>query len=101
MAQAPVDLHSLVEEVHDEATFIEFLKALMRDRIDEVRKEAISPSDPYGPGANGWENGSIEQFLDAAAAWGEASKDGLIYYTKPENPWRRCAHILFAGKFYE
>jgi hypothetical protein len=89
------------DAVCDEATFVEFLSALAADRVDEVQKEKRKPSSPYGPGANGWENGTIETFLEAACAWAEASKNGLKYYEKPSNPWKRCADILYTGKIYE
>ena len=64
-----------------------------------MAKERTLPSSPYGPGVNGWENGSIEAFLDSAIAWaadtrGDAEQAG-------NNPWRRCAEILYAGKAYE
>ena len=48
-----------------------------------------------------WENGTIEAFLDAAAAWGEVTVGEDAASKKKENPWQRCAQILSAGKFYE
>jgi hypothetical protein len=98
---SPDNLITKRDAVHDEATFVEFLVALAADREDEVQKEKMKPSSPYGPGANGWENGTIEAFLGAASAWAEASKAGLKYYVKPSNPWKRCADILYTGKIYE
>ncbi len=95
------NLVAKLEAVCDEATFVEFLGALAADRIDEVRKEKKKPSSPYGSGANGWENGTIEAYLEAACAWAEASKEGLRYYHRPSNPWKRCADILYTGKIYE
>ncbi len=95
------DLESKRDAVCDERTFLEFLSALKADREDEVAKEKKKPSSPYGAGANGWENGTIEAFLDAATAWGAASQNGLQFYQKPENPWKRCADILYMGKIYE
>ena len=55
----------------------------------------------FGPSPLGWENGSIGGFLDAAATWGEDSRDGLPGYSRPENAWRRAAQLMLAGKFYE
>jgi len=97
----PSDLQSKLDAVDDEETFIAFVAALGADREDEVAKEKASPSSPYGPGANGWENGTIEGFLDAAAAWATASKNGLEFYRKSDNPWKRCADIIYMGKIYE
>ena len=96
-----MSLYDLADAVHDEESFLEFLNALCGDREDEVRKEAENPSSPYGPGANGWENGSIQAFLGAACAWADTSKNGMPLYTPPKNPWRRFADIIHSGKFYE
>ena len=98
MARDPFDA---LESVVDEESFIEFLSVLSADWADEVAKERAKPSPPYGPGANGWENGTIDMFLDAAAAWAAASINGTSTYTKSANPWRRCAEILYMGKIYE
>lgn len=95
------EIEILMEKVCDEQSFIDFLQALMEDRIDEVQKEKINPSSPYGPGANGWQNDTIEAFIEASIAWAEVSKDGMKYYKKESNPWKRCAHILYMGKHYE
>jgi len=94
-------LRILEEEVSDEESFIRFVVALAEDWEDERKKEASHPSSPYGPGANGWENGTIGAFLEAASAWAQASKGGTQFYSPPANVWRRFAQILHAGKFYE
>lgn len=94
-------LQQLADAVMDEATFVRFVVALSDDWEDERQKEADRPSGPYAGGANGWENGTIGAFLERAAAWAEASAHGLQSYEPPANPWRRTAHILLAGKFYE
>ena len=65
MRKTPEDC---LEEVVDEATFIDFLRALADDWEEEREIEKTKPSSPYGPGALGWENGSIGTFLDAAIA---------------------------------
>ena len=96
------DLDKILEAVCDEDSFLIFLNALARDRADEVKKEAAEPSNPYGPGANGWQNGTIEAFLDAASAWGEDWKGRRpLHVEGATNPWKRCAKIVYAGKHYE
>ncbi|WP_111980139.1 DUF7660 family protein [Algibacillus agarilyticus] len=95
------DLNQLANSVETEQDLLNFVQALMNDRTDEEQKEKVNPSSPYSSGVNGWENGDIVSFLDAALAWGKASTNGLEFYEKPENPWKRIAHILHAGKFYE
>ena len=97
----PNDMKTLLDQVCDEDSFVAFLSALAADRADEVVKEKMNPSSPYGPGANGWENGTIEAFLESAVAWAEASRNGLAVYKTPTNPWKRCADILYMGKIYE
>ena len=94
------DLQSKLDAVHDEDTFVTFVAALAADRGDEVKKEHVSHSSPYRPGANGWENGTIETYLQSAAAWAVDWKKSP-QYRAPANPWRRCAEILYAGKSYE
>jgi len=94
------DLQAKLNAVCDEDSFVAFVSALAADRADEVAKEEVKPSSPYGPGANGWENGSVDAFLESAAAWAEDWKKSP-QYRSPANPWRRCAEILLAGKSYE
>lgn len=96
-----IDLHALADIVNDEKDFLAFLAALAADWQKEKDIEALKPSSPYGADALGWENGTVGAVLEAAARWGEASIAGLPLYEKPTNPWRRAAHILLAGKFYE
>jgi hypothetical protein len=81
-------LREALDRVVDEQSFIDFLNVLACDW-----SETLSAAD--------WENGSIGAFLDAAARWAEASKNGLRFYDVPTNPWRRMADMLIAGKEYE
>jgi hypothetical protein len=90
------DLNKLLEAVDSKETFIEFTQALKNDKIDEEKKEKIYPSSPYGPGANGWENSSIEMFLDAMEAF---AQDSHLIDEQPS--WKNFALLLYAGKFYE
>lgn len=95
------DLYELLDFVDSEESFVQFIERLSQDWYDAERKEIETPSSPYGSGQNGWENGTIGSFLESAAAWAEASKNGLEFYKKPENPWRRAAEIVYMGKIYE
>ena len=109
-----MDVREALDTVVDEESFVRFLKALADDRADEVEKEKLSPSSGYASGANGWEHSTIEDFLEAVAAWAEVlpRKDSIDLvvdrnpitipgYTRPDNPWKRCADIIYAGKIYE
>jgi hypothetical protein len=92
------DLFDLEAAVCDEASLLRFMEALGADFADERRQETIAPSPRYCPGANGWENGTIDALLECAVAWAKAEKP---FHIAAGNPWRRCAQILHAGKFYE
>ena len=87
------------ENVNDFGSFIRFVNWLASDRADEVAKERARPSHPIGPGSNGWENTTIEAFLEAAAAW--ATDDRNKTGNEPEPTWREFARFLHAGKIYE
>ena len=95
------NLDELLAQVKDEKTFIEFVQALAADFEEERELESSKPSSPYSSGALGWENGSIDTMLGAAAAWGYSTAMNPSNKTSEQNPWYRCAHILYAGKFYE
>lgn len=96
-----INLDELLKTVENEQSFIGFIEALGMDFAEERLLEKTSPSSPYGPGALGWENGSIDTFLDAAAAWATASSSSSPVSASRSNVWQRCAAILLAGKFYE
>lgn len=96
-----INLDELLKTVGDEQSFIGFIEALGMDFAEERLLEETSSSSPYGPGALGWEHGSIDTFLDAAAAWATASSRNSPVSTSRSNVWQRCAAILLAGKSYE
>lgn len=81
-----MDLFQLVNNVQDESSFLQFMLALSRDRQDR---------------ADEWQNDDIASFAESAARWGAASSEGLPFYEKPDNAWKRCAQILYMGKIYE
>ena len=95
------DLDELLQQVVDQATFFVFVDALASDFAAESRIHAVTPSNPYGPGALGWENGGIDAFLDAAHAWGTETTGHPVHDAASFSPWRRFAEILYAGKYYE
>ena len=95
----PDHLPNLLEAVYDEASFLCFVDALADDFALERKIEGTSPPPPYSHGALGWENGTVDAVFDAAQAYGIDSKGEWMH--THGNIWRRCAEILFAGKFYE
>jgi hypothetical protein len=97
------ELSLIADNVVDETSFLRFLKALADDWNDEQAKEILHPSSPYGPGANGWENVTIGNFLEAMIAWAHANpaEDTGLAGPASGGIWKRVAHIVLAGKFYE
>lgn len=101
MSQEENELIRVLSLVRNEETFLAFLLALRDDREESIADERQMPSSPYGPDSRGWENTTIERFLDTAVRWARDSANGNAFYTRPDNPWRRCADILFAARSYE
>jgi hypothetical protein len=99
-----VDLVGLLEAVHDRASFLEFVSALALDRREELEIERATPSALYSRGARGWENSSIEGFLEAAVSWAkdvhQLQDERAAWF--PEAPsWGVFARFLYLGKIYE
>lgn len=94
-------LQDALDRVVDKRSFIDFLHALAGDWTIAPDSDAASPTLPHSSPASEWQNGSIGSFFEEAATWGDASKNGLRFYSVPTNPWRRAADILRAGKEYE
>ena len=80
-----MDLNARLEVVTDRDSFLVFVRALIADRQT----------------GQGWESDSIEQFLDAAAAWAEDSQFGDSQGLREASPWKRFAVFLYCGKVYE
>jgi hypothetical protein len=89
-----------LEVVVDEETFVAFLDALAEDWGDERRREAEHPSNPHGPGVNGWENVGFGDILEAAVAcWRDNRPESAV--GDDGNIWRAAARIIWRGKYYE
>lgn len=93
-----MDLDTLLDQVKDEQSFLEFVRALLADKEDEDQKQKENPANPHSHGWNGWQNDTIAAFLDSAIAW---AKDNKSAEWLEANPWKKCALFLYAGKFYE
>lgn len=91
------DLQILLDEVHDAESFLAFVEALINDRYDEVKK--ANPDNPSGSGVGGWQNETIESYLEAANAWARDTHFGTK--SEEQNAWKLFAQFLCAGKTYE
>lgn len=87
------------QDVTDFKSFLAFVHWLEADRLDSLAKEAVNPHHPMAPAANDWENTTIENFLEAAAAW--ATDHSRAEGAEPAASWRYFAEFLSAGKGYE
>ncbi|MGL4422434.1 MAG: DUF7660 family protein [Gemmataceae bacterium] len=96
-AESPLDPNT----VTDREAFLRFVRALMEDRQASVAAEKIVPSSPYAPAVGGWENVTIEAFLEAALAWAEATEMGENQGLPAGPSWRAFAAFLYCGKVYE
>lgn len=81
----------LLEQVHDRDSFFAFVAALAKER------RADAPGMPFSPTQAGWENTTIENFLDAALACATARQDR----TPAQPSWKAFAEFLYGGKIYE
>ncbi len=102
--EADDELPELLKRVRNRSTFLVFVRALERDRRAAAELERASPSSPYGPGARGWENGTIESFLESAVGWAEDVMPlrGARAAWFPAAPsWAAFARFLYMGKLYE
>ena len=80
-----MELTDQLEAVNDRESFLAFVRALIADRRV----------------GQGWENDSIEHFLEAATAWADDSEFGDRQGLKDASPWKRFATFLYCGKIYE
>lgn len=82
----------LLEEVHDEQSFLLFVRCLARERRTAHEMEAADPERYVIDGALGWKNADIASFLEAADSAGGRS---------PSASWRWFAEFLYNGKVVE
>ena len=95
-----MDPEDLIELVVDQTSFLKFVEALRKDREASDCQERNNPSSPFGPTALGWQNGSIESFLEAGIGWADDTDFGVLRLGEA-SPWRLFAEFLMAGKNYE
>ena len=92
-----MELHEALDRVDGPTSFIEFVEHLIADRQEEQDDQV----DMFGRGPNGWENHSIEDFLEAAVRWAKDSRFGRDQGLESVSPWKQFAEFLYCGKIYE
>ncbi|NJO78200.1 MAG: hypothetical protein HC827_06500 [Cyanobacteria bacterium RM1_2_2] len=98
MPEDRVNPYTLLQQVKDKQTFIQFVQALALER---EQAEAIEREDPNYyrvNGALGWENGDIASFLWAAL---EYFKTRPLDEQEAPLSWAMFAEFLYFGKLYE
>lgn len=86
LGQELMQLNDRLEAVVDEATFLDFVRALTTDRLEN---------------AEAWDSGTIEDFLEAASSWADDSGFGSRQGLSSASPWKKFAVFLYCGKIYE
>ncbi len=89
-----MDLHDKLVRVDDFDSFLEFVDALVADRIEKAKDEA---SYPYGGQPDGW---AIEDYLATAGRWAEDART-LPIGMGSQASWQGFARFLYCGKIYE
>jgi len=89
---------SLLENVNDRESFIEFVNALAdeRDRAQEI--ERAHPERYMVDGAFDWKNAEIGSFLYAALDYFD---DKPFHKPEAEPSWKMFAEFLYFGKIIE
>lgn len=95
-----MEVCKLLEKVNDQKSFLDFAKVLLKDKIDDTIQEEKKTSSPFSSSSNGWENLTIEGYLEAAIAWADDSNFGKNQNIK-DNLWYQFATFLYCGKIYE
>ena len=83
------ELNDLATAVESRQDLINFISALRHDLA----------ADPAG-----WENLSLDHYLDALAAWLEGPDESFVHFGEPVPllpTWRFMGKMLLAAKYYE
>jgi hypothetical protein len=93
------DIDDSLNQVVDLSTFLDFVRGMVADRRYDVALQLEQGLDSLGRGPRGWQNHTIEHYLEAAIAWTEATRGGAESVGE-EAMWREFARFLYTGKFY-
>ena len=93
------------DAVHDRESFFAFVRALVADREAALDAEKQNPAGPRVLGVvrdgGGWQNVTIESYLEAALAWAESTGMGESQGLPAGPSWRAFAAFLMCGKVYD
>ncbi|MEJ5219104.1 hypothetical protein WG622_12685 [Cognatishimia sp. D5M38] len=96
-----IDLQEIASKVEDFPAFLAFLEAMRKDWANTFASAGLQNPNTYGADC-GWENTTIDSFLEAAVAGARDNRlgdpDGTHYGS---NPWKLATEVLLLGKLYE
>jgi hypothetical protein len=97
-----MNFYEMAEKVDSKESFLRFVQALADDAAAEDAEPEHTAGGKLNLSPRGWENGSVEAFLGAMAAW-TAANSGITGepMVSEQASWRAFAEILHSGKFYE
>jgi hypothetical protein len=81
-------LSEQLTHVRDQPSFIAFVRALQAARADPSTRAE-------------WQHDTIEDYLEAAAAWAEDAPMQVPPSSDAAAIWRTFAQFLYCGKIYE
>lgn len=88
----------LLDQVHDQQSFIDFVRALAEEREQAEAAERREPVRYQLGGACNWQNGDISTFLWAALTYFDPKP---LHQPETEPSWRMFAECLYCGKIIE
>jgi hypothetical protein len=84
-----------LKRVQTKQDFIQFLEALLEHRREADALARRAPPEGFDVGPGGWENWTVEEFLEAMHGY---AVDSAL----PDAPtWHDVGRLLLAGKGYE
>ena len=86
-----MELHKELENVESLESLVQFIRSMAQDKV-RVSNEAMGLFGEQGD----WQNSSIDNYLDAIAAWAESSVS-----PGQSTDWKYIATLFYVGKIYE
>ena len=90
-----MDLTDLAAAVATRSDLAQFVRVLLADCRENAAAEASTPSGPWTSATAGWENPTLDRFLEALAGYADEGQGD-----QPAT-WRTFAELLAAAKVYE
>ena len=96
-----LDLGKWLDRVNDRESFFRFVRVLIQDRKESVKREVSENASDNVGAPSAWQNQTIEDFLESALAWAKDTQMGYKLGLERELSWKSFAVFLYCGKIYE